>query len=234
LNGGGVGAVAEKIPKWECELWSYMSRGDGMHCPLYTHCRIRQRRSFCADDSRELLTQIFDSEQFNPDDYGFLRFEKPGRIFQAVATLARRYLRRARIAGPPVPSELISLFDQQHVIEVRLLPLTAHHGGIWRVGDKWVIQLRRDDTPARRRFTLFHEAFHILAHCKSKPVFRKRGVEQGCFNEVLADCFSTRILMPTEWVIEKWPEVKDLDRMAGIFDVPKSVMWLTIRALHLV
>jgi len=151
-----------------------------------------------------------------------------------VEILASRYLKRARIADPPAPAELVSLIDPQHVIEVHLLPLRAHHGGIWRVGDKWVIQLRKDDTPARRRFTLFHEAFHILAHCKTKPVFRKIGLEQGCFNELLDDYFSTRTLMPGEWVAEKWAEVKDLDGMAEIFDVPKPIMWLRLRGMDLV
>ena len=26
--------VAEKIPRWQAELWSYISSGDGMHCPF--------------------------------------------------------------------------------------------------------------------------------------------------------------------------------------------------------
>jgi len=35
--------------------------------------------------------------------------------------------------------------------------------------------LQNDDTSAAQRFTLFHEAFHILAHYRTTPVFRKRG-----------------------------------------------------------
>jgi len=40
--------------------------------------------------------------------------------------------------------------------------------------------------------------------------------------------------MPREWVKEKWAEVKDLDRMAEIFDVPKVAMALRLRQLDLI
>jgi len=39
--------------------------------------------------------------------------------------------------------------------------------------------------------------------------------------------------MPKEWGKEKWTEVKDLDRMAEIFDVPKGAMWFTLKLLGL-
>ncbi|GAG36112.1 unnamed protein product [marine sediment metagenome] len=56
---------------------------------------------------------------------------------------------------------------------------------------------------------------------------------QGSFNELLADYFAVCILMPREWVKEKWAEVKDLDKMAEIFDVPKSAMCIRLKRLGL-
>jgi len=32
-----------KTPKWESELWSYISQGDGEHCPEYSQCQVRLR-----------------------------------------------------------------------------------------------------------------------------------------------------------------------------------------------
>jgi len=61
------------------------------------------------------------------------------------------------------------------------------------------------------------------------PVFRKRGTKGGSFNELLADYFAICILMP-----KKWAEVKDLDRMAEIFDVPKAVMCIRLKRLGLI
>jgi Predicted Zn peptidase len=148
-----------------------------------------------------------------------------------VELLAQKYLERGDASCLPVPIELVSLADEQHTIEVCLLPLNAYHGALWRLGGEWIIQLKNDDTPASRRFTLFHEAFHILAHCKTAPVFRKRGTTQGSFNELLADYFAACILMPRELVKEKWAEVEDLDRMVGIFGVPRSAMCIRLKCL---
>jgi Zn-dependent peptidase ImmA (M78 family) len=85
-----------------------------------------------------------------------------------------------------------------------------------------------------KRFTIFHEAFHILAHCRTTPVFRKRGAIGGSFNELLADYFAVCILMPRQWVGEKWAEVQDFNRMAKIFDVPKPAMCIRLRQLGLI
>jgi Zn-dependent peptidase ImmA (M78 family) len=117
---------------------------------------------------------------------------------------------------------------------IHTLPLKAYHGAIWRLKEGLVVQLRDGDTSAGRRFALFHETFHILAHCRGTPVFKKRGLEQGSFNELLADYFAGYILMPREWVKEKWTEIKDLDRMAEIFAVSKSAMCIRLKWLDLI
>jgi Zn-dependent peptidase ImmA (M78 family) len=90
------------------------------------------------------------------------------------------------------------------------------------------------DAEAVRRFSLFHEAFHVLAHRKATPVFRNREATAGSFNELLADYFASCILMPKKWVREKWAEVKDLDRMAEIFVVPKSTSCIRLKRLGLI
>ena len=226
--------MAEKIPRWESELWSYISRGDGTHCPAYSHCHIRKKGDWCPDDNRKRLDKLVDCKRFNLSSYDFIECGACGRIFKVVGKLAQRYLKKGGVRCPPVPTELFSLADKQHTIEARLLPLKVYHGAIWRLREGWIIQLKDGDKPATKRFTLFHEAFHILAHCKSTPVFRKRGSLQGSFNELLADHFAICILMPGEWVKEKWTEVKDLARMAEIFDVPKSAMCIRLRRLGLI
>lgn len=133
-----------------------------------------------------------------------------------------------------MPESIISLADEQKLIAVREVPLKVYHGAIWRPRNGWIIQLNSNDTIEDRRFTLFHEGFHILAHCKVSPIFRKRGSTQGAFNELLADYFAVCILMPKEWVVEKWSEVKNVERMAEIFEAPKTAMWFRLRMLGLV
>ena len=174
----------------------------------------------------------------NTNEYSFVGGKRGklfcGKVFQLVERLAEEYIGRAGVNRPPVPTEIVSLVDEQHRIEIRQPSLRACHGGVWRLRDKWVIQLKSDDWPTVKRFTLFHEIFHILAHHRATPVFRKRGSKVGSFNELLADYFAGCILMPRKWVTEKWVEVKDLDRMSEIFEVEKSLMWIRLREIGLV
>ena len=228
--------MAGKIPKWEAELWSYVGSGDGEHCPLYDRCRIRKECGWCPDEHRERINQLLDKRRFTPHSCDFIKGEggRVGRLFQLVELVAQKYLRMARVRFPPVPTVLVGLIDPRGTTEVQQLPLKAYHGAIWHPKGGWIIQVRADDTPATKRFTMFHEAFHILAHCRTTPVFRKRGATQGSFNELLADYFAMCIMMPRQWVREKWTEVNDLDRMAEIFDVPQPAMCIRLRQLGLV
>ena len=201
--------IGKKIPKWESELWSYVSTSDGEHCPLQGSCQVRQKGGWCPDDNKKRLNRLLDRRQFNLGGYDFVKSEgeRPCRLGQLVEVIAQKYLKMGEIRCLPVPTVLIALVDQQGSTEVRELPLKAYHGAIWHPKGGWIIQLKADDTSAVKRFAVFHEAFHILAHCKTSPVFRKRGAIQGSFNELLADYFAACMLMLREWVREKWAEV---------------------------
>jgi Zn-dependent peptidase ImmA (M78 family) len=152
-----------------------------------------------------------------------------GRIFQLIVRLAARLHKRAGIKQIPVPIDLITSTDGGVPIEVRRLPLKAYHGSVWRLGNSWVIQLNSKDSTARQRFTLYHEIFHVLAHSKAIPVFKKAGRQrEGAFNEMLADHFAGACLMPEKLVRKIWPGVQDMKEMARIFDVPEPVVWLEL------
>jgi len=223
--------MEREIPKWESDLWTLVTSGDGIHCPLISRCQIRQRGGWCLSDHAEHLEQLLDTNHFDPGTYYFTVDYKPGTIFKLVEKLAQGFLRKGGVHCPPVPTNVAFLADKQHRIEVRLVPLTKLRGAIWRLKDGWIIQLNQNDAPAVARFTLFHETFHILAHCRATPVFKKRGSDIGSFNELLAEYFASCVLMPAEWVKEKWAQVKDLDRMAEIFDVTEIHMRVRLKQL---
>jgi hypothetical protein len=236
LSGEGKkGKTVVRIPKWEAELWSYVSSGDGMRCPLRKYRPVREKGTWCPDEYRERLNRLLDEKRFNFNSYAFIDSEAGGvcRLCQLVERLAEAYLEAGNALGPPVSTELVMLVDPQNPVEIRQLKLKAYHGAIWSQQDGWVIQVKDSDTAPTMRFTVFHEAFHILAHCRTTPVFRKRGSVVGSFNELLADHFAFCTLMPREWIVEKWAEVKDLGRMAEIFVVPKSAMCIRLRQLGL-
>ena len=230
-----------KTAKWESELWSYLKKGDGIHCPVYESCQLRLKGIWCLSDHQEYYearNELLDDDDLaDPSGIGFKFSSCPesGRIFKLVTRLAIKYQVEAGINRLPVPSNLITRDYDNIPIEVREVPLRVYHGALWKLSDGWVVQLNSYDTPARQRFTLYHEIFHILAHCRSTPVFKKAAFgRKGSFNELLADHFAAVILLPEKRVKEKWTEIKDVDQMAAIFDVPKPVMYLGLRVMRLI
>jgi len=225
--------MAVTAPKWESKLWSYLDNSNGARCPVYARCRIRRQGGWCLDDHKRYVDRLVDSDYLNVTDYKFIRYVKFGIVFKLAEMLAYKYLRMGGVHCPPVPNEVVTLADREHPVEVHQLPLKACHGAIWRINGRWVIILKEDDTAAAKRLTLFHEAFHIIAHCKANPVFRHRNSPGGAFNELLANHFAMFLLMPAGWVGAKWAECRELQRMADIFQVPESLMCIRLLSLGL-
>jgi len=153
-------------------------------------------------------------------------------VLADVEKLASEYLEGAGVLGPPVPSELIGIFDESREVRVRLVPLKALHGVVWLLRREWIIQLNARDPRRVRRYSLFHEAFHIACRITC-PACDKAEVRRTSFNEVLADHFATCSLMPREWVEEYWPRVQDVRAMADRFDVPVRQMRRRLNQLSL-
>ena len=226
----------ENSTSWEAELWYYISSGNGLTCPIYSSCHRRLGGDYCGSDNIENIAKLIDDTHFSATKYeSILRSGGDNsRLSQLMERLAHKYLDMGEVRGPPVPAEIVALSDTQHPIEIRLIPLKNHHGAIWYLNETWVMQLNVNESPFRRRLTLFHEAFHILAHRKCTPVFKKKEYGVGSFNELLADDFAASIMIPREWAKEKWAKVQNLDKMVKIFCVPKAVMWLRLREIGLI
>ena len=200
--------MAKKIPRWESELWSYISSGDGENCPICNNCPIKLSGKWCPDEHKLRLARVLDAKQFKLSNYDFIECGMCGGIIRLVETLAEKYLKEKGIDCPPVPTELALKIEDENPVEVRMVPLRAHHGAMWCLKDGTVIQIKDDDPPAEKRYTLFHELFHVVCQRKSVPVFRKARARRGVFNELLANSFATFMLMPQGWIKEKWAEVK--------------------------
>jgi hypothetical protein len=50
---------------------------------------------------------------------------------------------------------------------------------------------------------------------------------------MLADHFSGACLVPEKLAKKMWPKIKDVNKMAALFDVPKPIMWFGLRLLGL-
>jgi len=228
--------VRSRLPSWEAQLWSYLSSGDGMHCPLANTCDNSTDSERCTDINQGNLTRLIaaDGEWLTDAQRG----PRPCRrgVMPLIERLAEEQLRKGGVQGLPVPNSLLSLADENRSIEVRRVNLKACCAATWLVRDGWVIQLSDNGSPSHSRMCLFHEAFHILAHSRSKaqPVFSRRGIVQGHFNELMADYFAMCILMPREWVRAKWAEGGDASTLSEVFGVPGSAMWLRLHEFDLV
>lgn len=224
--------MASPLPQSESLLGVILTKG--------RHCKCRAE-DMCPDAGSEWCHRLVRkdgsvriSKREPPDTRNCLYGDRPGCcwVLATVESLADEYLTRAGVPAPPVPSELIDLFDESRKVEVRLVPLKALHGAVWLLGREWVIQLNGRDHRRVRRYSMFHEAFHI-AHRMAYPAFNKSELRVTSFNEVLADHFATCFLMRREWVEEYWPRVKDVQAMADRFDVPVRQMRRRIHQLSL-
>jgi hypothetical protein len=234
--------MKKRTRDWENELWSYLNDGDGIICPLTESCQYHQKSSDCLSKdgaySATVIRFLNNDSHILPTSHRTLP-KMPAhimtcRILELVEILAQNYSERIGIKELPVPIDIDEAFFDQPV-SVRQMHLKSIHGAVWRLKDDWVIHLNSRDPSSERRFTLYHELFHIFAHCNATPVFKKAPSQKvGFFNELLADHFSSVMIMPEKMVRKKWLEVKDISKMAAAFDVPERRMHCSLKFFGLV
>lgn len=134
---------------------------------------------------------------------------------------------------PPVSSDIVSVVDKDHHIEIRYLPLKNIHGALWYWNNEWIVQLNINDSCENRKFTLFHKAFHILTVCHMDSEYFKMNIGGGYFNELLAHQFAMCILMPRKWIIRTWLATSSPMEIANMFKVPEYLARLRLSYLHL-
>ncbi|MFC1946019.1 ImmA/IrrE family metallo-endopeptidase [Chloroflexota bacterium] len=226
------------MASWEAELWSYVGSGDGTKCPRNGVCPSRREYGICPDRHKKQMKQSLDALTSNLSDFDFITGDSESnvscRIFQLIEKLATKYLQMGGVNTAPVPTRLIKLLDQGNAIETREVPLKSCYSALWNDEDGWVIQLSSSVPTAVRRFSLFHEGFHILAHRRTIPVFQKRGSEVGNFNELLAGYFASCLLMPRNWLLESWSEKGNLAKIARHFIVTEATTYIRLRQFGLI
>jgi hypothetical protein len=224
----GKGPALKNAPDWESQLWSFVGSGNGLICPIYHECYLRTSGGWCPNQYLDQLNRVLDNQYCGPEGFDFVKYDSYCLMFRMLEKLADKYLHTGRVYSPPVPYDLISLFSLTDKVEVRAVPLRACHGALWQLQDGWIIHLSSRETSAMKRFVLFHEAFHVLAHSNTSPVFSKMNGVRGAFNELLADFFSCSLLLPRKWAQDKLMEVRDVHRLASIFDIPEPLVFIRL------
>ena len=217
----------EKLVKTSESLATLVDLWSGKNCPHEKECACRAG-NWCPKAKSKLPDEKSDYPILHLAGCSLGYAHCCCRILDEVEILANEYLKRAGIDEPPVPIDIINLFDAHRPIEIRPLSLKAYLGCTWFLGDEWVIHLNANEAPFVNRFTAFHEGFHIL--CGNRGIaFKQAGERYKPLSERLADYFAASILMPKSLIFEVWPTVTSVGAMARIFGVPRPVMkkWLT-------
>lgn len=147
-----------------------------------------------------------------------------------VENVAYVFLELLGIVKPPTPDNLVFSFDPSHPVVFVSSCLGRRRGALDYYNGYWLLHCNRGDRSAVQRFTRFHEGYHILEHVD--PVLAAMRTSHA-WGERLADHFAACILMPRRWMEERWPRVRDISRMAGMFWVSRGAMWHRLRELDL-
>ncbi len=140
---------------------------------------------------------------------------------------ANHLLALGGVTHPPVPENVIALFDPPHAIRIERRPLGLIRAILDQMGDRWLIVLNSRLPRNAQRFSLFHEGYHILQRTLMMPA----GDE--AYNEWLADGFAARLLMPRQWVMQASLKVADAAQLGRVFGVSERAMQKRLRELGL-
>jgi Zn-dependent peptidase ImmA (M78 family) len=144
---------------------------------------------------------------------------------------ANRLLELSRIAGPLVPTELVSDVPKIRIAFDNDLPISgsAH----WESG-QWILTLNGTEPASRQRFSLMHEFKHVLDHTTKQFLYGETTSDQEAARraERAADHFAACVLMPKRWLKSLWfNSGQNINAVAGQLEV--SPRALAVRLWHL-
>jgi predicted transcriptional regulator len=144
---------------------------------------------------------------------------------------ASRMLALLGVDGGPVPSSVIA--DLPRVQVELMTPAPVSGATQWSRG-RWLVVLNGAEPETRRRYTLAHEAKHILdspfigfLYPGTKDQSTRDRAEQVC------DYFAACLLMPKAWIKSAYfnDGIQDLRTLARRFEVSSTAMQIRLQQL---
>lgn len=137
---------------------------------------------------------------------------------------AIRFLKLAGVTEPPVSERIIAELPRVQVERVRLLPVSG--ATQWTKG-RWLILLRAQEPLTRQRFSLAHEAKHVIDDRFLNVLYR--GIpeaERSQFVEQVCDYFAGCLLVPRPWLKRAWASsrIQRLPDLAEHFGVSEQAI----------
>jgi Zn-dependent peptidase ImmA (M78 family) len=131
------------------------------------------------------------------------------------------------VYSPPVPVKIIGDIFKGVTFDIvafsdEYIGFSFPKYGVWHI-------LIKDSLPlTAKRFTAFHELYHML---HSKPGYC-RSTTEGSFEESKANYFASCILMPARWVRKYWEQTYSVNSLAEIFNVSTAVTEIRLKGLE--
>lgn len=162
--------------------------------------------------------------------------DRPLDDLEARSVAERQALRLLRLTDthePQVPSEIITELPRLYVQRTHGLPSSG--ATMWSRG-RWVIQLKAEDHPLRRRFSLAHELKHIIDHPFIDKVYEPQPLfSSGERAETICDYFAACLLMPRPWIKTAWAHgIQRPAELTRLFGVSGAAMNYRLNQLGLV
>jgi predicted transcriptional regulator len=155
-------------------------------------------------------------------------------------TLAEKQVNLAlQLTGQHEPDVNLGWILNLPKVEVQLSPrfemgglsglMTFSHG-------RYVIMVNKNDSHARRRFTLAHEFKHLLDYTAAPVIHKGLGsgdeARQAQQIESVCNHFAACLLMPRVWLKRVWANgIQDTMALAGLFNVSEEAMDKRLRFL---
>lgn len=174
--------------------------------------------------SRGVITQLRDLVPLHP-----LTWVESLHIAEQQAL---RLLELTGITAPPVPDSVITELPRVEV--ERITPGIGSGATMWSQG-RWLIIINGAHPIGRQRFTLAHEAKHVLDHTFIDVLYpASGGMSAYDRGESVCDYFAACLLMPRPWITAAWEDGQhDVWDLARAFEVSRQAMQVRLTQLGL-
>lgn len=175
-----------------------------------------------------IVTKLRDAVPLRP-----LRYSEAIRLAELQA---QKFLALAGITEPSVPDRIITELPYVHV--TRMSPFPTSGATHWSRG-RWLVVLNGSEPATRQRFSLAHEAKHIIDHRFVDLIYSQfPNEERGAMIEHICDFFAGCLLMPRPWVKRLYcsglPGMQYLPKLAERFGVSQAAMSVRLNQIGLV
>jgi Zn-dependent peptidase ImmA (M78 family) len=167
----------------------------------------------------------------NPGVIGRLRDIVPLRPLRYSEALrlaelqAQRFLAIAGISEPAVPERIITELPKVRV--TRMIPFPTSGATHW-THSQWLVVINGAEPITRQRFSLAHEAKHIIDHRFASLIYSRFPTrERDAMIEHICDYFAACLLMPRPWLTRVYctgqQHVADLAQTFGVSQAAMAV-----------